>query len=108
MEIKPTDLSRWLVETGDTWATYKRAADLLQESKKPLLGKLIGESNETSQNAKEWAAYRHPDYIEHVRLTVDADFEELKARIRYKAAEDHIELLRTQSANERAINRVST
>lgn len=107
MDIKPTEIYERLVKLGTEWATCKYAADLLEDSRKPLLAKLGAQSNQTSQNAREAFAFSHSDYEEHCKKLAEATKEEAIAKIKYQAAITYTEMLRTVAANERYATRES-
>jgi len=106
--ISPKDLSQWLVELGTDWAHKKRASELLESARKPLLARLGAQSNEKSQNAREAYALSHKDYENHCKEIADAQEQTDIAKIKYESAQAYIELLRTLSANERAAMREAT
>lgn len=108
MDINPTEIHERLVKLGTTWAECKYAADLLEDSRKPLLAKLGSQCNEKAQSAREAYAMAHPDYEEHCKKTAEALKQQAIAKVRYESALNYVELLRTMAANERAANRSAT
>lgn len=107
-KIDPKELSRWLVELGTDWAEKKHASDLLEDARKPLLAKLGAQCSKDAQSARDAYALAHPDYEGHCKAIADAAREAAIAKIKYEAALNYIELLRTASANERAALREAT
>lgn len=105
-EIDPYAIAKRLLSFSDDYADKKAAADLLAEMKKPKLYTLASECNEASAAAKEQFAYRHPDYQTYITDMVEAERLSNRAKGKLEAERVRIELLRTQSANERHINKV--
>lgn len=105
--IEPEDIHERLVNLGKEWAETNAAADLLEETKKSMISKLANECEEKSMAAKESYALGHKDYESHVNQMVDARRLANIAKVKYESAKVWVELLRTQSANERAANRVA-
>jgi len=103
--IDPNEIHEKLVTLGEEWADAQAAAELLEETKKPLLSQLSTECNEQSAAAKEAFALRHPDYRKHIEIQVKARKAANKAKVRFDGAKVWVDLLRTQNANERATNR---
>lgn len=108
MAINPVDIYETLCKLGQEWSELDAAASLLEKGEKPMLSKLGDESGDKSQAAKEAAAYRHPDYMAWVKSMIEARKEANIAKYNLRAYETRVELYRTQSANERAANRVAT
>lgn len=107
MHISPDDLYEQLVEAGEKWADLNAAADMLEESLKSLVSQLASDSNESSVAARTAFAHRHPEYKGQVKQMVEARTAANKAKVRYDAKKVYVELLRTQSANERSLARVA-
>lgn len=106
--MNPKDIYQELIETGEEWAKAHEAAELLRETQKILRAKLMRESNESSNAAKELSAISNPTYEEHVKMTVNATGEEARARVRYDRVKIQADMWRTLNANERAANRNAT
>lgn len=104
-DIDPYAIAKRLLAFGDDWADKKAAADILSESKKSVLSELSAECNEASAAAKESYGLRHPAYKEHLAKMVEAERLSNRAKVKLEAEKVRIELLRTQSANQREINR---
>ena len=67
----------------------------------------MSQSNETSLGAQEREAYSHPEYIEllgNLRLAIE---DEESLRWKLIAAQARIDIWRTESANNRNIDRAS-
>lgn len=106
--MNPNEIHQKLVTLGEGWAEMNYAADLLEESKKPLLAQLMAKSAQTSIAAKEADALAAPEYDEHIKKMCKARMQANKAKVQHESAKVWVELLRTQSANERAANKVAT
>lgn len=103
----PDDIYKRLMEAGTEWADANAAAELLEETKHTILSQLSSESDEKSIAAKESFARRHPEFIRHLEGMVNARKTANRAKVRYDAAKVWVECKRTESANERAANRVA-
>jgi hypothetical protein len=62
-------------------------------------------SLETSVNAQEREAYSDPEYVQHLKALQEAVQIEEEIRWGLIAAQARVEVYRTQSANERAMDR---
>lgn len=91
-----------LVQTGEEWADKNAAADLLEETKKTVLSRLVNESQEKSHAAKESQAMTHPDYLAHLESMVEARRHANRARVRYDAAKALTELRRSEESTRRS------
>lgn len=90
-----------LIRAGEDWADKQAAADLLEETRKSVLAKLINEA-EGSVNAREYKALADPEYKDFVAGMVTARKAANKARVRYDSAKVLAELRRSQEATRRA------
>ena len=97
-----------LMAAGEAWADANAAADILEETKNTVLAQLAADSNESSVAAKENYARAHPDFDRHLRAMVNARKAANRAKVVYDSAKVWVECKRTESANERAANRVAT
>lgn len=104
--INPYNIHEKLVKLGEEWAIANYAADLLEETKKPELARLMSKVD-GSIAAKEAEAQANPLYREHIAKMCEARRDANIAKVKYDSAKAYVELLRTQSANERAANRVA-
>lgn len=91
-----------MTDAGDAWADANAAADLLEETKKSVLAKLMLESAAASAAAKEMYALADPNYTAHVEGMVRARKAANKARVRYDSAKVLAELRRSQESTKRA------
>lgn len=101
----PVEIYEELVRLGLEWADANAAADLLEETKKPLISQLSTECEEKSAVARENYALRHAEYEKHIRTMVATRKLANKAKVRFDSYKIYVDLLRTQNANERAANR---
>lgn len=106
--LNPDSIHQRLTELGDQWANMNAAAEILEENKKTLISQLSCECDDKSMSAKESYAFRHPDYIQHVKEMVCARKEANRSKVNYDNAKIWAELKRTEAANERAANRSAT
>jgi len=101
----PTKAAEFIRDNAPKFAKAKSERVYLEQFRKSKKALLMAESPATTAAAKEIYAYAHPDYIqllEGLREAVEME-ETLKWQI--TAAEAKIEVWRTQSANERQIDR---
>jgi len=106
--MNPLDLHERLVTKGTEWAEAEYRASCLEETRKTLLAQLMQKSTLGSMSAKETEAMASDEYETHIEGMCEARYLANKAKVEYDSAKAFIELLRTQSANERAANRVAT
>ena len=101
----PTKAADFIRDAAPKYASAKAARVYLEQFRKSKKALLMAESGEKTSAAKEMDAYAHPDYIqllEGLRAAVEAE-ETLKWQL--TAAEAKIEIWRTESANNRQIDR---
>jgi hypothetical protein len=101
----PTKAADFIRDNAPKYANAKAARVYLEQFRKSKKAILMGESGEKTSAAKEMDAYAHPDYIallEGLRVAIEAE-ETLKWQL--TAAEAKIEIWRTESANNRQIDR---
>jgi hypothetical protein len=93
-----------LVEAGEEWADMEAAAQLLEETRKPLKGNIMAEllADKKPVTAAESLAYADNRYVDHVTKMVDARKAANKAKVRYESGRIFTELLRTKEATKRA------
>lgn len=103
--MNPHEIHEKLVTLGTEWAEANSTADLLEETKKSLIAELMTECNEKSSAAKETYALRQKRYLDHIEGMIMARKAANKAKVKYDTAKVWVDLLRTESANERAANR---
>ncbi len=102
MSFDPDIAYNTLIAAGETWADAQAAADLLEETRKSVLAKLMVESDATSAAAKEMYALADPTYKSFVDGMVQARKAANKARVRYDSAKVLAELRRSQESTRRA------
>lgn len=102
MSFDPEQMYQRIVKAGEEWADAEAAAELLEETKKSVLAKLMSESDGTSAAAKEMYALADPKYREFVSGMVTARKTANKARVRYDSARVLAELRRSQESTKRA------
>lgn len=90
-----------LVRAGEEWSDLDAAANLLEETKKSVMAKLINEA-EGSVNAREYKALADPEYRRHIEGMVTARKAANKARVRYDSAKVLAELRRSEESTRRA------
>lgn len=91
-----------LVSAGEEWADLNAAANLLEETKKTVLAKLMRESEATSAAGKEMYALADDSYRAHVTTMVTARKQADRARVRYDCAKVWSELRRSEESTRRA------
>lgn len=100
--MDPDKIYDSLVKAGEDWADAEAAADMLEETRKSVLAKLMVESDATSAAGKEMYALADPKYREFVQGMVTARKAANKARVRYDSARVLSELRRSQESTRRA------
>jgi len=80
----------------------------LKEFLKSKLAILMSGSTETTMTGKEMYAKAHLEYIELLDGIKIAEYEEIKLKWEMEAAKITVEIYRTESANNRAIDRAMT
>lgn len=98
----PDRLFHELIDSGEQWADAEAAAQVLEETRKPLLHKVGTDSQEKAESAKERVAYASPEYREHVTQMVEARHRANLAKVKYTAIQVLTELLRTRESTRRA------
>jgi threonyl-tRNA synthetase len=101
----PTKAAEFIRENAPLYAKAKSERVYLEQFRKSKKALLMAESTERTAAAKEIYAYAHSDYVallDGLKVAVEAE-ETIKWKL--TAAEAHIEIWRTQSANNRAVDR---
>ena len=101
----PTKAAEFIRDNAPKYAKAKSERIYLEQFRKSKKALLMSESDEKTSAAKEIYAYAHPDYIallSGLRAAVESE-ETLKWQL--TAAEAKIEIWRTESANNRQIDR---
>ena len=104
-EIDPQKAVDFIRDHGVKLANAKATRIYLEEFRKSKKALLMKQSLETAVNAQERDAYSHPEYLQllnDLRAAVEAE-ETLKWHM--VAAEARIEVYRTVSANNRALDK---
>lgn len=93
-----------LVEAGEEWADAEAAAQLLEETRKPLKGNIMADLLQAGKaiTAAESLAYADQRYVDHINKMVAARHVANKAKVRYDSGKIFTELLRTKEATKRA------
>lgn len=99
--LDPDKIYAKLIESGEEWADKDSAANLLEETKKTVLAKIMF-TLDGSQAAREMVALATDDYERHLRSMIDARREANKAKVRYDAIKTLAELRRSQESTRRA------
>ena len=97
----------FIYKNASKYAKAKADRIRLEEFRKVKKALLMNESQATAVNAKEQFAYSHPDYvtvIDGISAAVEAE-ETLKWQL--TAAELRVDVFRTESANNRSIDRAT-
>lgn len=101
----PTAAADFIRDNSQAYAKAKAERCYLEQFRKSKKALLMAESPEKTAASKEIYAYSHPDYVqllEGLRLAIETE-ETLKWQL--AAAEAKIEIWRTESANNRQIDR---
>lgn len=102
MSFDPDKTFAALVKSGEDWADANAAADILEETKKSVLAKLMLESGGKTNAEKEMLALADAKYSEFVQGMVNARRTANKLRVRYDSAKTLSELRRSQESTKRA------
>lgn len=105
--INPHDIHERLCSLGQAWAKANYEADLLEETKKTMLAKIMN-GIEGSNAAREMEAQANPLYHDHIARMCKAREAANIAKVKYDSAKMWAELMRTQAATERAANKYAT
>lgn len=97
-------ITQRLVQAGEAWAEAEAAAQLLEETRKPLKGNIMAELLAAGKaiTAAESLAYADTRYADHVKQMVQARHAANKAKVRYDSGKIFTELLRTKEATRRS------
>jgi hypothetical protein len=97
----------FIYRNAPVYAQAKANRIYLEEFRKSKKALLMGECNESAANAREQYAYAHKDYqqlLDGLKTAVEVE-ETLKWQM--VAAQARIEIWRTESANNRSIDRAT-
>jgi hypothetical protein len=102
-DFDPEKIYHNIVSAGEEWADKQAAADLLEETRKPILAELMNSENQgLSMAARESLALSSPAYRLHITNMVAARKEANRSRIRYDAVKVLAEMRRSQESTRRA------
>ena len=104
-EESATKARDFIWENARKLAAATSNKDYLKEFLKSKLAMLMKESSETTIAGKEMDAKTHPDYIALLHGIKVAQEEEIRLKWQMDAAKISFEIYRTESANNRAIDR---
>jgi len=105
-DVKNPELAiEYIFKYGKKFGEAKANRIYMEEYRKSLKAIIMKRSLETSVNAQEREAYSDPEYVQHLKALQEAVQIEEELRWRLIAAQARIEVYRTQSANERAMDR---
>jgi hypothetical protein len=108
MEITEKDAIRarnFLWDNSKLHAEASSNKSYLEAFLKSKLALLMSESTETTMAGKEMYAKAHPDYIALLHGIKEAQKEEITLRWQMDSAKITVEIYRTESANNRAIDK---
>jgi hypothetical protein len=104
----PNEAIDYIFRSGRRFAEAKANRVYLEEYRKSLKAILMKASHESSVAAQEREAYSHPDYLAHLKGLQVAVEDEEALRWGLVAAEARVEVWRTESANNRRMDRATT
>ena len=107
MDIDPNDAIEYIFKYGKRHAKAKAERIYLEEYRKSLKAILMKRSLENTANAQEREAYSDPEYTQHLKALQAAVETEEEIKWGLIAAQARIEVFRTQSANDRAMDKVT-
>jgi hypothetical protein len=103
-DFNPNDSVDFIFKTAPKFAKAKSERVYLEQFRKSKKALLMAASEQSSAVMKEVEAYAHPDYLEVLDgLKVATELEEA-LRWQLVAAQARMEIWRTQSANNRAVD----
>lgn len=106
-QFDPTAAIEYLLQTARRHAKAKAERIYLEQFRKSKKAILMNECQEKTAAAKEQFAYSHPEYIQLLEgLKVAVESEETM-RWKMVAAQAKVEIWRTQSANNRGLDRAT-
>jgi hypothetical protein len=106
-ERDPNDAIDFIYRSGKKYAQAKANRVYLDEFRKSLKAILMKKSGESSVAAQEREAYSDPEYQKHLDGIRAAVEEEEALRWGLVAAEASVEVWRTESANNRRMDRAA-
>jgi len=106
--IDPNKAIKYIIKHSEEYAKAKAKRVYLDEFRKSQKAILMMRSTEETLGAREAWAYSHPEYLEVLSGLREAVEIEEKLRWDLIAAQARIEVYRTQSANNRFVDKVVT
>lgn len=101
MNFNPNEIAERMRLAGEEWADQDAAANMLEETRRSVRGKLFLEASGTVAE-REAMAESDPAYRLHVTNMVNARQKANIARVKYDTAKAWIELVRSYEATKRA------
>ncbi len=98
----PIRLAHGIVSRGEIWADADGAANLLEETRGTLLGKLLREHFDQPAWKAEALAKADPRYEEHIKAMVAARTVSNLAKVRYDGSKVLADLQRSAESTRRA------
>jgi hypothetical protein len=96
--------AEYIRANASVYAKAKSDRIYLEQYRKSQKAILFNECEEKTVQAKESYAYAHPEYLANIEALGHAVEKEETVRWKFVAAQQKIELYRTQQANNRAID----
>jgi hypothetical protein len=96
-------------DAGQAWVDAEFRARQLEEDQKPYLASLINalDDGDTSEAKLERKARGSKEYRNYITGMVTARAEALRLKVKYEAWQSTFEARRTESANQRVINKLA-
>jgi hypothetical protein len=107
-DVKNPELAiEYIFKYGKKFGEAKGNRIYMEEYRKSLKAMIMKRSLEASVNAQEREAYSDPEYVQHLKALQEAVQIEEEIRWGLIAAQARVEVYRTQSANDRAMDRAT-
>ena len=107
-EYNPNDAVHFIYETAPAFAKAKGELAQLEAFKHSLKAIKMAQSDQSTMAAKEMEAYRSPEYQELCKAIGIATEQAEKLKWQLEAAKMRFEAWRTEQANNRQIERMTT
>ena len=101
------DAISFIYKTAPVYAMAQGNHDRLAEYRKSKKSLLMLASNESSAAMREAEAYAHPEYLDLLDEIKMAQVEAITLKLQIEAAKLRVEVYRTESANNRTIDRAT-
>lgn len=108
MDIDPNKAVEYILKNSKEYAQAKANRIFLEEFRKSQKAILMMKSHEETLGGREAWAYAHEDYINILKGLQEAVEIEEKLKWNLVAAQARVEIYRTQSANNRFVDKVNT